>query len=98
MLTAKRTLFRSGGSILTSSTTLPVRIYAFSRRIKNQPNERLVYLALNNVFRGTDAQLRKNKKIRKLILKHQEDINVRGLIHIHNLDNLYNVTRILLKQ
>ncbi|KAK5074428.1 hypothetical protein PMZ80_011243 [Knufia obscura] len=66
--------------------------------MKNQPDERLVYLALKNVFRDTDAQLRRPKKIRELILKRQESIDVRDLIEAHNIDNVCNVAKALLEQ
>ena len=65
---------------------------------KNPPDERLVYLALKNTFRGADAQLRKPKKIRELILKRQNDIDVKDLIREHNIDNVCNVARSLLEQ
>jgi len=55
--------------------------------MKNQPDERSVYFAVNNVFRGADAQLRKPKKIRELIPKRQNNINVRDLIEVHNINN-----------
>lgn len=66
--------------------------------MKNPPDERLVYLALKNVFRGADAQLRKSKKIRELILKRQSSIDVRDLIDAHNIDNVCNVAKSLLEQ
>jgi len=66
--------------------------------MKNQPDERLVYLALTNIFRGADAQLRRPKKIRELILKQQDNIDVRDLIETHNIDNVCNVAKTLLDQ
>ena len=66
--------------------------------MKNQPDERLVYLALTNIFRGADAQLRRPKKIRELILKQQDNIDVRDLIEIHNIDHVCNVAKTLLDQ
>jgi hypothetical protein len=38
---------------------------------RNPPDERLVYLALKNIFKGVNAQVRKPKKIRDLIRAHQ---------------------------
>lgn len=65
---------------------------------KNPPDERLVYLALKNVFRGADAQLRTAKKIRKLIQKHLDrDAEVRALVAEHNIDNVCNTTKALLQ-
>ena len=66
---------------------------------KNPPDERLVYLALKNVFKGPDAQLRIAKKIRKLIQKHldNEDAEVRALVAEHNIDNVCNTAKALLQ-
>lgn len=66
--------------------------------MRNQPDERLVYLALKNVFRGADAQLRKSKKIRELILRQQHSIDVKDLIEAHNIDNVCNIAKSLLEQ
>lgn len=65
--------------------------------MNNQPDERSVYLALNNVIRGTDAHLRKQKKIREFILKQQTNANIKALIESYNIDDVYNVVRSLLK-
>lgn len=66
--------------------------------MKNQRDERSVYLALNIVFRGADAQVRRPKKIRELILKRQYNVHVRDLIQAHNIDNVCNAPRTLLEQ
>jgi hypothetical protein len=65
---------------------------------KNLPDERLVYLALKNTFKGTEAQVRKAKKVRELVLKEQHNADVRELIREHNLDNVCNVAKALLEQ
>src|SRR5579862_8363964 len=65
---------------------------------QNPPDERLVYLALKNIFKGADAHLRKPKKIRDLILNHQDQSNVRDLVQEHNIDNVCNVAKGLLEQ
>ncbi|KAK4946669.1 hypothetical protein LTR28_007767 [Elasticomyces elasticus] len=54
---------------------------------KNPPDERLVYLALRNIFKGADAQVRDPKNIRERIQKYQRYEDVRDLIQDHNLDN-----------
>ncbi|KAH9204179.1 hypothetical protein DL95DRAFT_418454 [Leptodontidium sp. 2 PMI_412] len=66
---------------------------------KNPPEERLVYLALKNVFKGPDAQLRIAKKIRKLIQKQLDDgdAEVHALVAEHNIDNVYNTAKALLQ-
>lgn len=68
---------------------------------KNPPDERLVYLALKNVFKGPDAQLRIAKKIRKLIQRHLDDddgdAEVRALVAEHNIDNVCNTAKALLQ-
>jgi len=63
---------------------------------RNPPDERLVYLALKDIFRGGDAQLRRLKKVRELIQKHQNRASVRDLIQAHNIDNVCNVAKVLL--
>jgi lipoate synthase len=64
---------------------------------KNPPDERLVYLALKNTFKGTEAQVRKIKKVRELILRRQHNKDVKNLIREHNVDNVCNVAKALLK-
>jgi len=53
---------------------------------------------LTNIFKGADAQVRKPKKIRELIQRHQNCRDVRDLIHEHNIDNVYNVAKVLLEE
>ena len=65
---------------------------------RNPPDERLVYLALKNTFRGADAQLRKSRKIRELILKSQKNNDVKDLIKEHNIDNVCNAAKALLEE
>lgn len=65
---------------------------------KNSPDERVVYLALKGVFKGTDAQLRRQKKIRELITKHQHQADIQDLLQEHNKDNVCNVAKVLLKE
>jgi hypothetical protein len=65
---------------------------------KNPPDERLVYLALKNTFKETDAQVRKTRKVRELITKKQHNVDVKNLIREHSPDNVYNVAKALLEQ
>lgn len=62
------------------------------------PDERVIYLALKNVFKGQNAEVRNPKPIRKLIQKHQNQLDVQPLIREHNLDTLCNLTQNLLAQ
>ncbi|OAP55055.1 hypothetical protein AYL99_10755 [Fonsecaea erecta] len=64
----------------------------------NPPDERVVYLALRNTFKGADAQVRRPKKVRELVQKVQKRSDVRDLIREHNIDNVCNVARSLLEQ
>ena len=63
---------------------------------RNLPDERLVYLALRNIFKGADAQLRRPKKVRELIQKHQHCADVRDLLEEHNVDTVCSTAKILL--
>ena len=57
----------------------------------NRPDERVVYLALKEYFKGADAQIRKAKKVREVVQKAQLDTDVRDLIQQHNTDDVCNV-------
>jgi coenzyme F420-reducing hydrogenase gamma subunit len=63
----------------------------------NPPDESVVYLALKNTFKGVDAQVRKTKKVRELLLKKQHNIDVQELINEHSIDGLCNVAKLLLE-
>lgn len=65
--------------------------------IKNPLDERLVYLALKNVFKGLDAQLRRPQKIRKQIQKHRTKSEVYALITEHSMENVCNAAKTLLE-
>jgi hypothetical protein len=65
---------------------------------KNPPDERVVYLALKNVFKGPNAGVRQPKTIRKLINKSQDQGDVADLIKSHNIDTICNTTRVLLTE
>ncbi|KAK6362466.1 hypothetical protein LTS17_012839 [Exophiala oligosperma] len=64
----------------------------------NLPDERVVYLALKESFKGADAHIRRAKKVREIIQKAQNNIDVRDLIQQHNLENVCSVTKALLEQ
>ncbi|KAI0196467.1 hypothetical protein F4808DRAFT_439748 [Astrocystis sublimbata] len=63
---------------------------------KNPPDERVVYLALKNVFKGPNAMLRKSKAIRKMITQHKENSEVSNLVNEHNIDVVCNMAKALL--
>lgn len=65
---------------------------------KNPPDERVVYLALKNVFKGPDAEVRQPKAIRKLINKSQKQAGVADLVRAHNIDVICNTARTLLTE
>lgn len=61
------------------------------------PDERLVYLAFKNVFKGPEAQMRNDKPIKKKIRKHEkENEEIRALVQEHSVENIANVAKALL--
>jgi len=66
---------------------------------KNRSDERLVYLALRNVFKGPDAELRALGKIRKRIQKHldDKDAEVHALVAEHDIDDVCYTAKALLQ-
>jgi len=60
------------------------------------PDERVVYLALKNVFKGQNAEVRQNKAVRKLIKQHRSQEDVADLIREHNFEVVCNAARMLL--
>ncbi|KEY74669.1 hypothetical protein S7711_09896 [Stachybotrys chartarum IBT 7711] len=62
------------------------------------PDERVIYLAFKNVFKGQEAAIRNTKPIRKLIQKHQGQNAVADLVREHNIDVLCTATQVLLSQ
>ncbi|KAK5188859.1 hypothetical protein LTR96_010863 [Exophiala xenobiotica] len=42
----------------------------------NFPDERVVYLALKEFFKGADAQIRRAKKVREVVQKAQNNIDI----------------------
>lgn len=65
---------------------------------KNPPDERVVYLALKNVFKGPNAGVRQPKVIRRFISKSQEHGDVADLLKAHNIDTICNTARTLLTE
>ncbi|UNI16717.1 hypothetical protein JDV02_003130 [Purpureocillium takamizusanense] len=60
------------------------------------PDERVVYLALKNVFKGHNAGVRQNRAIRKLIKQYRSQEDISDLIREHNVDVICNAARMLL--
>ncbi|KAJ3499420.1 hypothetical protein NLG97_g354 [Lecanicillium saksenae] len=50
------------------------------------PDERVVYLALKNIFKGQNAQVRKNKTVAKLIKQYKTQESVANLLREYNFD------------
>lgn len=71
--------------------------YESNIMIKNPPDDRLVYLALKNVFKGPDAKLRRPQKIRKQIQKHRKKAEVHALITEHSMENVCKAAKTLLE-
>ena len=65
---------------------------------KNPPDERLVYLALQSIFKGENSKIRNAKPIRKLVSKHSSQLEIRNLIQEYNVDVLCNVAKTLLEE
>lgn len=62
------------------------------------PDDRVVYLALKNVFKGQNAGIRNTKPIMKLLKETREQDNVANLIREHNIDVVCNSVQNLLPQ
>lgn len=60
------------------------------------PDERVVYLALKNIFKGQSAQVRKTKSISKLIKQHKTQESVANLLREYNFDIVCNLASNLL--
>ncbi|KAI1825219.1 hypothetical protein F4861DRAFT_211200 [Xylaria intraflava] len=63
---------------------------------KNPPDERVVYLALKNVFKGPNAEVRQLKAVRKLVTKSQDTSDVAHLIKAHSIEVVCTIARALL--
>jgi len=50
------------------------------------PDERVVYLALKNIFKGPNAEIRQGKAIRRLVKEHQTREDLADLIREHEFD------------
>ncbi|KAL1983232.1 hypothetical protein VTN96DRAFT_330 [Rasamsonia emersonii] len=59
-------------------------------------DKRRVYLACRAIFAGNNAQLRKQKKIREVVLKHQASL--RPLIRDFTLDKVVDILKTLLEK
>ncbi len=66
--------------------------------VKIPPDERTVYLAFKDVFKGPDAQPRNDKSIKKKVRKHENHSEeIRALVKEHNIDNVGNSVKTLLE-
>ena len=52
------------------------------------PDERVVYLALKNLFKGQNAQVRKSKTVAKLIKGSNQEDAVANLLREHDFDTI----------
>ena len=62
------------------------------------PDERVVYLALKNLFKGQNADIRQQKAVRKVVNSSLDHEDVAGLVREHNLDVVCNSARTLLSE
>lgn len=60
------------------------------------PDERVVYLALKSIFKGQNAQVRKNKTVSKLIKQHKTQESVANLLREYNFDIVCGLASTLL--
>ena len=60
------------------------------------PDERLVYFYCSSIFTGTNAEVRKLKKVTQILLKHKASI--KGFIDEFGLENISVVAKKLLKE
>ena len=60
------------------------------------PNERVVYLALKNLFKGKNAEVRNNKAIRRIIKQYEKQESVADLVREHDVEVICNSARSLL--
>ncbi|KAK2598037.1 hypothetical protein QQS21_005814 [Conoideocrella luteorostrata] len=60
------------------------------------PDEKLVYLALKNIFRGHYAQVRKTKAVARLIKLHKSQDSVANLLREHDFDTICDLASGLL--
>lgn len=65
---------------------------------KNAPDEKVIYLALKNVFKGQNAEVRHPKAIRKVIDNRRGRGDVAGLLKSHNIDTICDTARVLLTE
>jgi hypothetical protein len=61
----------------------------------NDPDERLVYLACQHIFRGSNSQVRKLKTVKGLI--EQNKIALADILREYNVDRTSNVAKKLLE-
>ncbi|CAN9205197.1 unnamed protein product [Alternaria alternata] len=59
--------------------------------------EKLVYLALKDIFRGDGSQPSTIEEIRKTIEKHKDEPKIEALIHSHGVESVCKVAQDLLK-
>lgn len=65
---------------------------------KTHPDERVVYLALKNVFKGSNAEIRRLSPIRKLIQKNQKQPDIANLTRAYDLETICSTVRTLLTE
>lgn len=65
---------------------------------KNAPDEKVVYLALKDVFKGQNSGIRHQKAIRKVIDNGRNRRDIADLLKSHNIDTICDTARVLLTE
>ncbi|KAH6637488.1 hypothetical protein C7974DRAFT_142230 [Boeremia exigua] len=69
-----------------------------STMVNIPPDERTIYLAFKDVFKGPDARLRTDKAIKRRIRKYRtRSEEIQALLKEHNIDNVRNSVKALLE-
>lgn len=79
-------------NFLTFSTTV---IRQATEMAQNDPDERLVYLACQHIFRGSRSQIRKPKSVKNLIQQNKPALT--DILREYNIDRTCKVAKKLLE-
>jgi hypothetical protein len=83
-----------GISTLAHPFFVPLRSQTMA---KPAPSEKVVYLALRDIFTGQASQVRWNAAIEKVIQKHEQNAQVQNLIQDYGVEPIICIAKVLLK-